>query len=257
MIGSLTPLMSPLTTAATTAATTIGLAGGDGGTRMIEETTSLMRTSPELALYAASAAALGLGLVIAPKGVLCVARAIACDCPYRNLNENSLFLVPAARAMITHAGVAKEGTAQPWYRGALHLLAKLAGARNLTNQDVPLLPENLEGVSFAGVRVDRIVAEGIVKRKGSLAGAILVGDFRSARLSGADLTGADLTGADLRKAKLTGADLSGAILIGADLSGADLTGADLRNADLRGADLYRTILEGADLTGADLTLSYR
>ncbi|HLD44519.1 MAG TPA: hypothetical protein VJC18_03725 [bacterium] len=86
-------------------------------------------------------------------------------------------LVRAAQHLITNAGDTAPELSDPWYKGLLHFLANLAGARTLTYRDEHLLPDNLEGVSFQGVRVDKKIAEAIVRKNGSLNGAILVGGF--------------------------------------------------------------------------------
>lgn len=96
---------------------------------------------------------------------------------------------------------------------------------------------------------------------------LLTGDFRGARLEGANLSrtfwkggalplnlaGASLKEANLRGARLDYADLSGADLSGSDLTRAGLISTDLTGANLSGASLTNTDFGGANLVGADLS----
>jgi uncharacterized protein YjbI with pentapeptide repeats len=84
------------------------------------------------------------------------------------------------------------------------------------------------GVSLAGVHLDRAWLEGVDLSEANLAFATFVGT----NLQGGNLERADLHAADLTDATLIAARLNGAVLKGANLAGARLSTADLRGADL-------------------------
>ncbi|MBU0504541.1 MAG: pentapeptide repeat-containing protein [bacterium] len=161
--------------------------------------------------------------------------------------EPSRFLVKAAEIMVMGAGERIFNTG--FLSSATNLCARLAGIKSLDQpHHAKFIPSrNLEWRSFSGVRVCREVAKEILKRKGSLEGAILVGDF-----SGFDFSHAKLHRADFREAVLQGANFSGAYLGGAKLTGLDLEGVCFISANLHRADLIGAKLGGADLTLANL-----
>jgi len=180
----------------------------------------------------------------------------------------SSLLFKAAQAMALHAGERDEG--KTLAHRAFHFGARLVGGVSLRESHlVNLLPNNdLSKASFNGIQVGPEVAKAILQRKGSLSGAILMGDFsgfdfRNANLDGADLQGADLSGADLTgvvlrrveldRAILDGAKLEGAMLFNCSIRGTSFKGAQLEGATIKGGYGFYVILEGADLTGARIS----
>jgi uncharacterized protein YjbI with pentapeptide repeats len=78
------------------------------------------------------------------------------------------------------------------------------------------------------------------------------GDFRGARLEGANLSRLNLQAGDFRGAQLQGACLAESDLTGGDFRGADLSGVNAQRANFYGAKFQGALLEGADFRGCDM-----
>jgi len=127
------------------------------------------------------------------------------------------------------------------------------GAKDFQRFDLRNVELNYAELRLVGADLREVKAERASLQQIDLTEANLGrGDFRYAKLDGANLSytnlsAANLSGASLRAANLRDARLNDAQLALADLSYADLSGADLSGADLTDTNFFRARLDGAKL----------